>query len=238
MPFHVANSLHAVQKFSNWGRKENMRYLILTGCLTSLILVPGCGGEGGGPGGGDEVDVGSGTGIALDDTFATFDTVAEVISTALNTNTPPALLFPRARRLSKRAAEEIHVHCDTGGPAIVTGDISGDDSDGTFDLDADLDGCSGVEGTASFFGTYESGAEGRDFTAVLSGSVGGNGCLLVLDDMGYLFTVDLDIIAAPTAEIVTGTPTASCPATDSTVSCDFGEGVDALNASALSAACL
>ena len=203
-------------------------------------LGPGCGGSGGGGGGeGDGgVDVGSGSGVTLDDTLATFDTVAEVMATALNTNTPPALFFLHGEGLAKKVSKEIHVHCDTGGPAVVTGDIIGDDADGTFDLSVSFDDCSGVDGTAMFSGTYESGADGRDFAADISGSVGGNGCLLVLDDAGYLFTVDPDVIAAPTAETLTGTMEATCPATDSTVSCDFGSGVDALDLTALAATCV
>lgn len=200
---------------------------------------PGCSGGGGegGEDGGDDVDVGTGSGNALDDTLATFDTVAEVLATALNTNTPPALSLPRKKRLIKKVSKEIHVHCATGGPAVVTGDISGDDANGTFDLAVTFNDCSGLDGEATFTGTYESGDDNRNFVADLSGSVGGNGCLLVLDDLGYLFTVDLDVIAAPTAETVTETLSTTCPETGATVSCDFSEGVNALDATSLASAC-
>ncbi|MBI4237246.1 MAG: hypothetical protein HY696_02360 [Deltaproteobacteria bacterium] len=172
---------------------------------------------------------GSGTGDVPADIFTTWDTIAEVVSTSLNVGTPTDITAT-AKSLSQ------HVHCTSGGPASV----SGTDENGAFSLSAEMGNCAGTNGIMAISGTYADVGNNRTFTTTFSGAIGGNGCLLTMDQLTYTFVVDLTIIAAPTAETITGFLAASCTTTGgtTTVACDFSSGVPANNPTQFKAACI
>lgn len=180
----------------------------------------GCGGSGASSGGGGS---GTGSGDAIGDMLATFNTVAEVVSTSLSVAAPGGI------------SGEQHVHCSNGVQATVTGSVGS----GAFDTSVDFGGCDDVSGTAAVSGTYSDSGNNREFLAGLSNSAVGNGCTLELGGLIYDFTTAIDVISAPTSELATGSMTAACSEPDgsATVSCSFGTGVISNNTTLMRAAC-
>lgn len=207
--------------------------------LFSLDGISGCGG--GSTAGGDEggIDVGTGIGNALQDALTALDTVGTVVSTSLTVGTSTSLILSVDGGGLKAASIDQHVHCTAGGPANVTGTIDDTGTAGVFDLSVDLGDCDGLNGTLNFDGSFETADDTRNFTVDFTGSVGGNGCLLALDEAGYLFSAALDIIAAPVTESLSGTLTGTCtePGGTASISCDWGGGANADDAGALLASC-
>lgn len=221
------------------------RLVWIVGGVFSLYALSGawgCGLTAGGDGGDNgEVETGSGSGDLSQDMLASLDTVGTVVSTSLNVGSPSAasLLLERTTGLPPPKALSQHVHCASGGPASVTGDIDGDADRGTFDLTVSLDGCEGANGAISVSGTYNTSGELRDFETSLSGSIGGSGCLLTMDALAFIFTVETSEIAAPVAVTFDGTLSGVCtePSGDASLTCDWSGGIDADNPSTLFGNC-
>ncbi len=213
------------------------RLVWIIGGVLSLYALNGtwgCGLTGGNTGDDGEVETGSGSGDLSQDILAPLDTAGTVVSTSLNVSSPSV-----AGLLLTAKSFEQHVHCASGGPATVTGDIDGDADRGTFDLTVSMDECEGVNGTISVSGTYNTSGELRDFETSLSGSIGGSGCLLTLDALAFIFTVETSKIAAPVAVTFDGTLNGVCtePSGDASLTCDWSGGIDADNPSTLFGDC-
>lgn len=204
--------------------------------LGSWAGVSGCGttgGDGAGAGGGG---VGTGTGDADADALKTLDAILVVASTSLNVSSFGTLNLDTAG--TKAQTVNQHVHCSNGSQAVVSGSNSAGGA-GVFDILIDMSGCEGVSGSVGFRGTSITGAATRDFTGTFSSDAGGNGCSVSLGAVRYVFSVPLDVIKAPTSELLTGSLSATCtePGGEASVACDFGGGVDPDNSSSLASSC-
>lgn len=208
--------------------------LLLVPLLTMLGSLGGCGGTSGGGDGGD-VEAGSGSGDVPDDAFQSLDAVRTVVATSLNV---AAGLIVAPSELPASAVSQ-HVHCSNGSQASVTGSEDTSVSPGSFNLAVEMNGCEGVLGSLTFTGTSTTTTEEITFEGGFSGTVGGLGCLMTLDDLSYTFSVDREMIAAPTSETVTGNLSGDCsePAGTATISCDFGTGIDPEETASFSTSC-
>lgn len=185
----------------------------------------------------ESTEIGAGSGNATTDTLTTFNTVAMVISTSLSVNAPSGS-NPRFNINSATVSNQ-HVHCTSGGPATINGSFDSSGDGGTFDLTADLGNCEGLDGTISFSGSYQTVGDNYEFTVGFTGNAGGNGCLVALDHLTYVFEISTTLITAPLSESAKDTMTATCTEGESSpsVSCDFGTGVVSNNATLMTAAC-
>lgn len=188
---------------------------IALGALLAAVLKLGVIGCGGGSGGSNpNVNVGTGTGNVMADSTQT-------ISSAMGT------AFQGVS--SGISGSSQTVQCSPSGQAQVSGNASGGNPV-TFNLNADLNDCAGLDGNIQMSGEYTSNSNGFSSNFTVDGVVGGHGCAVDFNAFGADITQDGNTATF----LLTGNVTATCGS--ATVSCNYN-GVSSEDSAALQAAC-
>lgn len=217
-----------------------LRRYSLPGILALLLLnFSYCGGGSGGDSNdadGADFDVGVGTGNALDDTNNTISAAGSVAGGFAIGSTEDG-----GSTLVKAATNSINetTDCEEGGEVTVNGTVK-TDNPATVSLAMDFNNCvsEGVtlNGGLNFTAIIDVDSTNNitSLTFVLSGEVGGNGCLVTFEAL----TTDVSVVSGTdeSTGTISGQATGDCGEAG-TVTCDYGSGTDFNDSAALAAAC-
>lgn len=175
----------------------------------------------------DVISTGTGTGDALTDSV----TALNLSSINLFETMPYALQggysisFDTEETITTRLFYQIH-DCQQSGNISLSGSFtSASDTTADFDFYVELGDCDGLDGLFSSLATYTVIGNAVEYTVLLNGQLGGQGCLTDFNDLIITYSEDASIGASNYT--YTGTIMAACD--NGTVICDFGDGTSYLD---------
>lgn len=172
--------------------------------LFSLGWNVGCGGGSGG--GGGTIETGTGSGAATTDVLTSFSAANDAATDAIGVALAASSAALEVEPVMKDAAVNEVGTCESAGDFSVTGDVTSTATGSTFDLQVELNGCDGLDGSIDVNGTLTGGATGNTFDLTFDGEIGGFGCLLDFADL----TASAFVTPDSTTATVDGSLQATC----------------------------